>query len=166
MKKLLLSKTKAIIVMSVSVFVAVLLIVANIVTSIYSGLITVHLSGGGTVSSEEGKQTGRQVVEEGIVLLKNEDDALPLADGEKKLALIGQNSVDFVYGGSGSGSVSTANAAVAPISVAFHQGVTSLVYASFDTPFMAALFATAYTTCSAASRSLVMTYGSSLYSAS
>ena len=110
MKKLLLSKTKAIIVMAVSVFVAVLLIVATVVTSIYAGLITVFLSDGGTISSEEGKKTGRQVVEEGIVLLKNEENALPLDEGETKLALIGQNSVDFVYGGSGSGSVSTANA--------------------------------------------------------
>jgi len=110
LKKIKLGRKKSIILMAVSIFVAVLLIVANIVTSIYSGLITVALSSGGTVSSEEGKQTCKEVEAEGIVLLKNEQGALPLSSDEKKVALIGQDSVDFVYGGAGSGSVDTANA--------------------------------------------------------
>ncbi len=110
MKKLLLSKTKAIIVMAVSAFVAALLIVATVVTGIYSGLITVFFSGGGTVASKEGMETCERLVAEGLVLLKNEDGALPLGKDEKKVALLGQNSVDFVYGGAGSGSVSIDNA--------------------------------------------------------
>ena len=110
MKKLLLSKTKAIVVMAVSVFVAVLLIVATVVTGIYSGLITVFLSDGGTVSSEEGQEACEQIVAEGLVLLKNEDSALPLGEDEKNVALLGQNSVDFVYGGAGSGSVDSSKA--------------------------------------------------------
>lgn len=44
-----------------------------------------------------------QIEAEGIVLLKN-NGALPLKG--KKVTLLGQNTVDFVYGGSGSGSVS------------------------------------------------------------
>ena len=96
--------------MAVSIAVAVILIVANIVTSIYSGLITVALSGGDTISSEEGRKTCQEVEAEGIVLLENRNGALPLSSDEKNLALIGQDSVDFVYGGAGSGSVDTANA--------------------------------------------------------
>lgn len=110
MKSIKLSRKNSIIIMAVSIAVAVILIVANIVTGIYSGLITVALSSGGTVSSEEGKKTCQEVEAEGIVLLKNRDGALPLSSDEKNLALIGQDSVDFVYGGAGSGSVDTANA--------------------------------------------------------
>ena len=110
MKSIKLSRKNSIIIMAVSIAVAVILIVANIVTDIYSGLITVALSSGGTVSSEEGKKTCQEVEAEGIVLLKNRDGALPLSSDEKNLALIGQDSVDFVYGGAGSGSVDTANA--------------------------------------------------------
>lgn len=55
------------------------------------------------------KRLAQQIVEEGLVLLKN-DDVLPLAK-ESKLSLFGQNSVDFVYGGGGSGAVDTSKAA-------------------------------------------------------
>lgn len=41
------------------------------------------------------------MVEEGITLLKNEDKALPLASGSK-VTVFGKNSVNMVYGGSGS----------------------------------------------------------------
>lgn len=44
-----------------------------------------------------------KVCEEGFVLLKNKDDALPLARGAK-VSVFGKNSVDLSYGGSGSGS--------------------------------------------------------------
>lgn len=43
-----------------------------------------------------------QVVEEGITLLKNTDNVLPLAKGAK-VSVFGKNSVDLVYGGTGSG---------------------------------------------------------------
>ena len=39
-----------------------------------------------------------RIVEEGIVLLKNEDNALPLKT-EKKLTVFGKNSVDLIIGG-------------------------------------------------------------------
>ena len=43
------------------------------------------------------------VAEEGITLLKNEGKALPLSDSPK-VSVFGKNSVDLVYGGSGSAS--------------------------------------------------------------
>ena len=64
-------------------------------------------------SAEEQYETagelGEEVEEEGAVLLLNEDDALPLASGAK-VSVFGQDSVDFVYGGAGSGSIDTSAA--------------------------------------------------------
>ncbi len=50
-----------------------------------------------------------EIAEEGVVLLKNENDALPL-EGKQKITVFGRNSVDIVLGGSGSnkGDVSAA----------------------------------------------------------
>lgn len=47
-----------------------------------------------------------QIEREGIVLMKNENKALPLAKGAK-ISLLGQCSVDLVYGGAGAGSIDT-----------------------------------------------------------
>ena len=46
---------------------------------------------------------------EGAALLKNENNALPLANGAK-VSLFGHGSVDLMYGGTGSGSVDTSKA--------------------------------------------------------
>ena len=46
---------------------------------------------------------------EGAALLKNENNALPLASGAK-VSLFGHGSVDLMYGGTGSGSVDTSKA--------------------------------------------------------
>lgn len=51
-----------------------------------------------------GEAKVREVEGEGIVLLKNENGALPLPEGGK-VALIGVTAVDPVYGGTGSGAV-------------------------------------------------------------
>lgn len=63
------------------------------------------------VLSEETVQNSEQLVQdiadEGIVLLKNEDNALPL-DGVSKLNVFGWSSTNPIYGGTGSGSVDTA----------------------------------------------------------
>ena len=54
-----------------------------------------------------------EIEAEGIVLLKNENGALPLqtsANSKAKVTLFGVGSRDFIYGGTGSGSVDTATA--------------------------------------------------------
>jgi len=49
----------------------------------------------------QANETNELVCEEGTVLLKNDDRALPL-DNHAKVSVFGKNSVDLVYGGSGS----------------------------------------------------------------
>ena len=49
-----------------------------------------------------------QLAEEGFVLLKNENSALPLSDGAR-ISVFGKNSVNLSYGGSGSGGFDTSN---------------------------------------------------------
>ena len=64
--------------------------------------------------SAEAKNNADKVVEEvtdeGMVLLKNKDNALPISV-DTKIALLGRGSVDPVYGGSGSGNVDTTTCA-------------------------------------------------------
>ena len=63
--------------------------------------------------SDETMASGRaiadQIASEGIVLLKNDDKALPLSAGTK-LNLFGWSSVRPLYGGTGSGDSDTSNA--------------------------------------------------------
>lgn len=51
----------------------------------------------------------QELEREGMVLLINENQTLPLKQ-EAKISLMGQNSVDLVYGGAGAGSVDTSKA--------------------------------------------------------
>lgn len=53
---------------------------------------------------EESKQLVQDIANEGIVLLKNEGNALPL-DGVSKLNVFGWSSTNPIYGGTGSGAV-------------------------------------------------------------
>ena len=57
---------------------------------------------------EAGKKVVAEVEEEGAVLLKNENNALPLKNAAK-VSLVGVSSVDPVFSGTGSGSTSTAS---------------------------------------------------------
>ncbi len=54
-------------------------------------------------------QVSQKIEEEGMVLLKNEGNALPLKKGAK-LSCFSVSSVDMVYGGTGSGSIDTSTA--------------------------------------------------------
>lgn len=53
---------------------------------------------------ESAAKLNRQIAEEGMVLLKNKDNALPLSESERDITLFGKGSTNLVYGGSGSGS--------------------------------------------------------------
>ena len=58
---------------------------------------------------QAGARMTEEVMAEGAVLLKNENQALPLASGNK-VSVFGVTSVDPIYGGTGSGSVDTSKA--------------------------------------------------------
>ncbi len=66
----------------------------------------------GIESKEDARLAGNAVNEaineEGIVLLKNDANALPITTGSR-VSVFGKNSVDLVYGGSGSGAGSGEN---------------------------------------------------------
>lgn len=69
----------------------------------------------------DGKKTAQEIEAEGVVLLKNENNCLPLNvdGGEKKVSLIGISSVDPAYGGKGSAQTSNPQPPVT-----FQQGLT------------------------------------------
>ena len=79
-------------------------------------LSAVMLIGTGTIAfaqtadeaTELSKKTAEQVEAEGLVMLKNEDDILPLKD--KKVNVFGTASANPFYGGGGSGAINGDNA--------------------------------------------------------
>ena len=58
---------------------------------------------------EASAQLCREIEQEGMVLLRNNGDALPLAKGAS-VTLLGESTADLVYGGAGAGSVDTSTA--------------------------------------------------------
>ncbi|MFV0465256.1 MAG: glycoside hydrolase family 3 N-terminal domain-containing protein [Lachnospiraceae bacterium] len=73
-------------------------------------LIVTLATGNGTITEETSKtaeQLVEQVADEGIVLLENTDDILPITDS-MNLNVFGWASTNPVYGGTGSGSLSDA----------------------------------------------------------
>ncbi len=60
-------------------------------------------------TAKESKEVSEQIANEGIVLVKNENNALPLSD-TKKINVFGWGSTQPIYGGSGSGDVNEENA--------------------------------------------------------
>ena len=59
-------------------------------------------------AAEQSRAMAQELVQEGAVLLKNQDNALPLAEGTA-VNLFGYGSVDPIYGGSGSGASDTSS---------------------------------------------------------
>lgn len=55
---------------------------------------------------EDARALSREIEAEGMVLLKNEDNCLPLGK-DRKVSLFSESSVDMLYSGTGSGQVST-----------------------------------------------------------
>ena len=93
--------------------IAILLALVIVVNMICFGPMNSMISlatGNGTISektSAEATDLVEQIADEGIVLLKNEDNILPLADSNK-LNVFGWASTNPCYGGTGSGSLSDA----------------------------------------------------------
>ena len=88
--------------------VAVIVVNSILLGPVYS-MVNMAM-GGGTISDEaidEAKALCTEIAEEGIVLLKNDSNGLPLAEGAK-VNVFGWSSTNPVYGGTGSGSLSDA----------------------------------------------------------
>ena len=92
------------------VFLLGLIVVVNLIlTGPMYNMVTLA-TGDGAISeatSSEAKALGEEIASEGIVLLQNNDGALPLAKGTK-LNVFGWSSTNPVYGGTGSGGLNDA----------------------------------------------------------
>ncbi len=71
---------------------------------IYQPVLPTGKDGTRITGSKEHIALSREAAREGMVLLKNEHDVLPVPAG-KKVALFGKGSTDYVKGGGGSGDV-------------------------------------------------------------
>ncbi|WP_407270299.1 glycoside hydrolase family 3 N-terminal domain-containing protein [Radiobacillus sp. PE A8.2] len=96
----------------------VIAIAANVALNYYSDVITAYFSEI-DITSDEAKEAraestivAENIADEGIVLLQNEENALPFADGTK-VNVFGWSFTNPIYGGTGSGE-SDASAATSP----------------------------------------------------
>ncbi|MDY0074922.1 MAG: glycoside hydrolase family 3 N-terminal domain-containing protein [Acholeplasmataceae bacterium] len=117
--------TKVWAITTLSTFLVILIINILLVASFLTPLLNILfggrraiIAGGGETTyvadyetkleaAEAGRELSKLIVEEGIVMLKN-DDAMPFPDGAK-VSVFGKNSVNLSYGGSGSGGKSHVN---------------------------------------------------------
>ena len=91
----------------VAVLIAIVVIVNLICTGPMSTLLSL-VSGSGSITAEtqaSAEELGMDIADEGIVLLKNDDNLLPMTDN-KNLNVFGWASTNPVYGGTGSGALS------------------------------------------------------------
>lgn len=93
--------------------IALLLVIVTVVNLICYGPMSTLISlatGSGTISEEtlaSAEDSCEGIAEEGIVLLKNDNNALPL-EGKDSLNVFGWASTNPCYGGTGSGAISDA----------------------------------------------------------
>ncbi|MDO4272078.1 MAG: glycoside hydrolase family 3 protein [Eubacteriales bacterium] len=130
MKKKRLPLPAAIIIYVICAALVIGLVIGNCYALKYKELISVHFnqSSQKVVSAEDEEtehftsdydntekmkkhlqEVGTKIEEEGMVLLENKDNALPIDTGSK-ISVFGQDSVDPIYGGGGAGSVDTSKA--------------------------------------------------------
>lgn len=91
----------------VAAVLAVVVVVNMICTGPMSTLLSL-VSGSGSITEEtqaSAEELGMEIADEGIVLLKNDDNLLPMTDN-KNLNVFGWASTNPVYGGTGSGALS------------------------------------------------------------
>ncbi len=95
--------------------IILIVIAADIAAGLFAGTITRFLYGDGAGFGEGGEQAlaesdalAEEIAEEGIVMLRNENDTLPLGKDVTKLNVFGWGATDggFVVSGSGSGEAS------------------------------------------------------------
>ena len=90
-------------------FLTIVIVISNILLVPMYSMVNMAM-GGGTISDEaieEAKALCTEIAEEGIVMLKNDDSALHLAEGSK-VNVFGWSSTNPIYGGTGSGALSDA----------------------------------------------------------
>lgn len=75
--------------------------------SLYQPVLPLGKDGKRVTGSTEHIALSRRAAGEGMVLVKNENETLPLAKGTK-VALFGKGTIDYVKGGGGSGDVTVA----------------------------------------------------------
>lgn len=123
----------------VFVIIIAIMIAINAVAVSYDNILRVFLGSIGTnAESFEGssyettadlreaqEKFAKDVMAEGSVLLKNDNDALPL-NGGIKISLFGQNSVKPVLGGTGSGLVSSGSYGVTELKSIFENADISV----------------------------------------
>jgi protein-export membrane protein SecD len=104
-----------------AIVMVILMIGCNIAVNYFSGYLdnmyTVYAAEGTDAESltyEEaiahGNDVSKRILEEGSVLLKNENNVLPLSANTKKINLFGWRTTNMVFGGAGSGFVDASTA--------------------------------------------------------
>ncbi|MCD7945683.1 MAG: glycoside hydrolase family 3 C-terminal domain-containing protein [Clostridiales bacterium] len=97
---------------AVAALCVAIILVASWATDVYASAIdavmTVSTASEETTDTDDWKELAYTIAEEGMVLMKNDDDALPLASGTK-VNLLGYYAYNPLYSGSGSGSVSASD---------------------------------------------------------
>lgn len=94
---------QAVVVSVVALVTAVSVITLNIEYSLINKVMT-GSSGLSAATKADSEQLGEQITGEGIVLLKNDGDALPLST-DTRLNVFGWSSTNATFGGTGSASV-------------------------------------------------------------
>ncbi len=93
-----------------------IVIIANLICyGPVNALLSVAMAAKGEMTAETQQESfalAKQIAEEGIVLLKNDDGALPLPAETKKLNVFGWGSTNPIYGGTGSGEFSDTSSMV------------------------------------------------------